>query len=121
MWLVPLLVTPSRRAASGNNNRLSTPWREVISLAGVARSLSKAASSYRNVLVPKPIRGTRCEIEEARRLDMQSNDVIEVVEPFGGGISEVTLLPERLPFLRAKCFGGTGSEFSRRRTASIFA
>ena len=33
--------------ASGNNNRLSTLWREVISLAGVARSLSKA-SSYRN-------------------------------------------------------------------------
>ena len=28
--------------ASGNNNRLSTLWREVISLAGVARSLSKA-------------------------------------------------------------------------------
>ena len=37
-------ITPR---ASGNNNRLSTLWREVISLAGVARSLSKA-SSYRN-------------------------------------------------------------------------
>jgi hypothetical protein len=31
----------------GNNDRLSTLWREVISLAGVARSFSKA-SSYRN-------------------------------------------------------------------------
>ena len=31
-----------------NNDRLSTLWREVISLAGVARSFSKA-SSYRNV------------------------------------------------------------------------
>ena len=30
--------------ASGNKNRLSTLWREVISLAGVARSLSKALS-----------------------------------------------------------------------------
>jgi hypothetical protein len=32
----------SRGAASGNNDRLSTPWREVISLAGVARSISRA-------------------------------------------------------------------------------
>ncbi len=31
----------------GNNDRLSSLWREVISLAGVARSFSKA-SSYRN-------------------------------------------------------------------------
>jgi hypothetical protein len=31
----------------GNNDRLSTLWREVISLAGVARSFSKG-SSYRN-------------------------------------------------------------------------
>jgi hypothetical protein len=31
----------------GNNDRLSTLWQEVISLAGVARSFSKA-SSYRN-------------------------------------------------------------------------
>ena len=31
----------------GNNDRLSTLWREVISLASVARSFSKA-SSYRN-------------------------------------------------------------------------
>jgi hypothetical protein len=29
---------------SGNNDRLSTLWREVISLAGVARSFSKASS-----------------------------------------------------------------------------
>jgi hypothetical protein len=32
---VAFLATASRRAASGNNDRLSTPWREVISLAGV--------------------------------------------------------------------------------------
>jgi hypothetical protein len=38
---VPFLATASRRAASGNNNRLSTLWQEVISLARVARSLSK--------------------------------------------------------------------------------
>jgi hypothetical protein len=31
----------------GNNDRLSTLWQEVISLAGVARSFSEA-SSYRN-------------------------------------------------------------------------
>ena len=31
----------------GNNDRLSTLWRGVISLAGIARPLSKA-SSYRN-------------------------------------------------------------------------
>jgi hypothetical protein len=42
MWLVAFLATASRRAAGGDNNRLSTPWREVISLAGVARSLSKS-------------------------------------------------------------------------------
>ena len=36
-------VTPR----DGNNDRLSTLWREVISLAGVARSFSKA-SSYRS-------------------------------------------------------------------------
>jgi hypothetical protein len=35
-------ATASRRAASGNNDRLSTLWREVISLAGVARSFSKS-------------------------------------------------------------------------------
>jgi hypothetical protein len=33
---------------------------------------------------------------------MQSNDVIEVVAPLGGGISEVTLFPVRPPFLRAR-------------------
>jgi len=47
IWLVAFLARASRRAASGNYNRLSTLWREVISLAGVARPLSKA-SSYRN-------------------------------------------------------------------------
>jgi hypothetical protein len=36
------------RQATGNNDPLSTPWREVISLAGVARSFSKA-SSCRNL------------------------------------------------------------------------
>jgi hypothetical protein len=34
-------ATASRRAASGNTDRLSTLWREVISVAGVARSSSK--------------------------------------------------------------------------------
>src|SRR6478672_11328610 len=42
MRLVAFLATASRRAANGNNDRLSTPWREVISLAGVARSISRA-------------------------------------------------------------------------------
>src|SRR5258705_2561207 len=44
MRLVAFLATASRRAATGNNDPLSTPWREVISLAGVARSVSKASS-----------------------------------------------------------------------------
>ena len=42
MRLVAFLATASRRGASGNNDRLSTLWREVISLASVARSLSKS-------------------------------------------------------------------------------
>jgi hypothetical protein len=40
--LVAFLATASRRGASGNNDRLSTLWREVISLASVARSFSKS-------------------------------------------------------------------------------
>jgi hypothetical protein len=50
---------------------------------------------------------------------MQSNDVIEVVASFGGGISD----PGAAAVLAgtAKCFGGTGSDFPRRRTASTFA
>src|SRR5258707_2903503 len=40
--LLAFLATASRRAASDNNDRLSTLWREVISLAGVPRSLSKS-------------------------------------------------------------------------------
>jgi hypothetical protein len=40
MLLATFLATASRRAASGNNDRLSTLWREVISFAGIARSLS---------------------------------------------------------------------------------
>jgi len=43
----------------GNNDRLSTLWREVISLAGVARSFSKA--SYRNFQCRTE---TRCQIEK---------------------------------------------------------
>ena len=35
------LATASRRAASGNNDRLSTLWREVISLAEAARTSFK--------------------------------------------------------------------------------
>jgi hypothetical protein len=41
MRLVAFLPTASRRAASGNNDRLSILWQEVISLVGVARSFSK--------------------------------------------------------------------------------
>ena len=41
----------------GNNDRLSTLWRGVISLAGIARSFSKA-SSYRNS-VPRATRDAR--------------------------------------------------------------
>jgi hypothetical protein len=40
--LVAFLATASRRGASGNNDRLSILWREVISLASVARSFSKS-------------------------------------------------------------------------------
>jgi hypothetical protein len=41
MRLAAFLATASRGAASGNNDPLSTLWREVISLAGVARSLAQ--------------------------------------------------------------------------------
>src|SRR5436190_7119099 len=54
-----------------NNDRLSTLWREVISLAGVARSFSKA-SSYRNFQCRH--RDAMPDLE-ARTLDMQRNDV----------------------------------------------
>ena len=48
----------------GNKNRLSTPWREVISLAGLARSFS-IASSYRSF---SSATETQCQIrsQEAR-------------------------------------------------------
>ena len=39
--LVAFLATALRRGASGNDDRLSTLWREVISLASIARSFSK--------------------------------------------------------------------------------
>lgn len=43
MWrLVAFLDTASCGAASDDNDLLSTPWREVISLADVASSLSKS-------------------------------------------------------------------------------
>jgi hypothetical protein len=52
---------------------------------------------------------------------MQGNDAIEVVPPLGGGISEVTLIPDA--YCRScehcECIGGTGSDFSRRQTAPI--
>ncbi|WFU30849.1 hypothetical protein QA635_30305 [Bradyrhizobium brasilense] len=35
-----ILATAVQRAASGNNDRLSTPWREMISLADAATSIS---------------------------------------------------------------------------------
>jgi hypothetical protein len=43
--LVAFLATASCGAASDNNDRLSTLWREVISLASVERSLSKRWSN----------------------------------------------------------------------------
>jgi hypothetical protein len=92
MQLVAFLATASRGAASGNNDRLSTLWREVISLADVARPLSKA-SSYRDF----GFRDRHAEYDarlKSQEGRMQSNDIIEVVTPLGGGISEVTLFPD---------------------------
>jgi hypothetical protein len=43
-------------------------------------------------------------------LDMQSNDVIEVVTPLGGGISEVTLFPDTTAAL-----AGTAGTLSARQ------
>jgi hypothetical protein len=92
MWLVTFFATASRRAASGNNNRLSTLWREVISLAGVAGSLSKA-SSYRNLQCQNRYAENDARMK-SRRIELQSNDAIEVVASLGGGISEITLCPD---------------------------
>jgi hypothetical protein len=64
MRLVAFFAMASRRAASGNNDRLSTPWREVISLAGVTRSFSKHRRA--ELAVPRSTRGTRWKIEKAR-------------------------------------------------------
>jgi hypothetical protein len=85
MWLVAFLATALRRAASGNNNRLSTLWREVISLAGVARSLSKA-SSYRN-FQRRNRHGkddARLRSQEARYAKQRRNPAI--VQESGGAI-----------------------------------
>jgi hypothetical protein len=80
IWFVAFLSTASRRAARGNNDRLSTPWREVISLAGIARSFSKA-SSCRNLRF-RDRHADTMEDRKGRRVDMQSNDVIEIVTPW---------------------------------------
>jgi hypothetical protein len=61
----------------GNNDRLSTRWREVISFTGIAQSFSKA-SSYRNFQCRHRDAMPDCE---ARRLDMQSNDVNAAAVP----------------------------------------
>src|SRR5690242_18512249 len=52
-------ATASRCAASGNNDRLSTLWREVISLASVARSFSKS--------MVQSISGSRLVAEQRHR------------------------------------------------------
>lgn len=48
----------------GNNDRLSTPWREVISLTGVARAFCKASSG-----------ALRGNAGQRRRGDGESDDV----------------------------------------------
>ena len=48
----------------GNNDRLSTRWREVISLAGVARSFSSIVVP--KLSVPPPRRDARLRSQEAR-------------------------------------------------------
>lgn len=63
-----------------NNNRISTLWREVISIAGHVGSLSRASS--RNVQCRKPARGTRSEVEKPGGIEMQSNDVIAAAAPY---------------------------------------
>jgi hypothetical protein len=80
IWFVAFLSTASHRAARGNNDRLSTPWRKVISLAGIARSFSKA-SSCRNVRF-RDRHADTMEDRKGRRVDMQSNNVIEIVTPW---------------------------------------
>jgi hypothetical protein len=63
----------------------------VISLAGLARSLSKA-SPYRNFSAE--LAAEHDARLGSRRLKMQSNDAIEVVAPLGGGFRELTLFPD---------------------------
>jgi hypothetical protein len=58
MRLVAFLATASCRAANGNNDRLSTPWREMISLAGVARSHLRSMVVSR-LWVRRPTRAPR--------------------------------------------------------------
>jgi signal transduction histidine kinase len=57
MRLVAFLATASRRAASGNNDRLSTPWREMISLAGRCKVNLQSMA--------RPTRAPRWKIEKA--------------------------------------------------------
>ncbi|AHY53478.1 hypothetical protein BJS_00857 [Bradyrhizobium japonicum SEMIA 5079] len=62
------------RAASGNNGRLSSSWREVISVAGIARPFSKTSSSLnRRFCDPGADHDER---SRAQWVDMRSNDVI---------------------------------------------
>ena len=65
IWFVAFLSTASRRAARGNNDRLSTPWREVISLAGVARSFSQSIVVLK-LSVPPPRRDAGLRSQEAQ-------------------------------------------------------
>ena len=49
----------------GNNDRLSSPWREVISLAGVARSFSQSIVVLK-LSVPPPRRDAGLRSQKAR-------------------------------------------------------
>ena len=84
MRLVALLATVSHRAESGNNDRLSTPWREVISLYRCCKVIVQNAVVPK-LAVPRSIRGARWKIKKAGAIsgsDMRSNDVIEFVTPW---------------------------------------
>lgn len=68
--------TKSFHSESTNNNRLSSPWRIVISLRRAARSLSRTATFN-----AEPTRGTRW------RLDMHRSGAIEAVASNGSAVN----------------------------------
>ncbi|MGY4476172.1 hypothetical protein ACVILL_003586 [Bradyrhizobium sp. USDA 3364] len=95
------------RAAIGNNDRLLTRWREVISPAGIARSFSKASSS-RNLQF-RDRRAKRDERSKRQKVDMQGNDTIEIVAPR----SRRHYDPAR-PLRQRKIGGATPSQWRKR-------